>query len=341
MSGVRKLYLDVCPGERRGVVLLDGCPERLIIERSGEPLRPRTGEIWRGRIRSLSRAFRGAFVDLGLERDALMKLEGGHSFSEGAAVEAQVAAEGREDKGATLRLIGPSQGAPGRLAEAPALETRLQAFAPEMEIKRGDIAREAADLAEEVVLATRHMLTRGPILTIERARGMIAVDTDLTDARATGKGVLEANLVAVRETARLVRLKGLGGLLVLDLAGPAREHARLIGAAKEAFAPDEPGVVIAGVSRLGVLEIARPWRERPLIETLTDRDDRLTARSVAQRLVRALEAEGKADPGARLVAHCAPDVAEAVAPLVAVLGPRFSVTAELGRDRLNPDIRAA
>lgn len=339
MSGVRKLYLDVCPGERRGVVLLDGCPERLIIERTGEPVRPRTGEIWRGRIRSLSRAFRGAFVDLGLERDGLMKLEGGQSFSEGAAVEVEVAAEGREDKGATLRLKGPSSGPPERLAEAAPLEERLQAFAPGVEIKRGDIAREAADLAEEVVLATRHMLTRGPILTIERARGMIAIDTDMTDARATGKGVLEANLVAVRETARLVRLKGLGGLLVIDLAGPAREHARILAEAREAFAADEPGVVIAGVSRLGVLEIARPWRERPLIETLCERDGRLTARSVAQRLVRALEAEGRGDPGGRFVAACAPDVAEAAQPLVAELGPRFSVAAELGRDRFNPDIR--
>src|SRR3569832_1936418 len=108
MSGVRKLYLDVCPGERRGVVLLDGCPERLIIERSGEPLRPRTGEIWRGRIRSLSRAFRGAIIDLGLEHDALMKLENNHSFSKNTTNKTQVAAEGREDKGATLRLIGPS-----------------------------------------------------------------------------------------------------------------------------------------------------------------------------------------------------------------------------------------
>jgi Ribonuclease G/E len=335
----RRLYIDRSPGERRGVVLLDGRPERLLIERDGEAIRPRNGEVWRGRIRSLSKAFRGAFIDLGLERDGLMKLDASMALSEGASIEAEVAAEGREDKGPTLRLIGPGQGAPGRIAEAPSLEARLKAFAPEAEIGGGEIAREAADLAEEAILATSHMLTRGPILTIERARGMVAIDTDLTDANASNKGVLEGNLVAVREAARLVRLKGLGGLIVIDLAGPAREHARILAEAREAFAADDPGVVLAGVSRLGVLEIARPWRERPLIETLTDRDGRLSARTVAQRLVRELEREGRADPGARLVGVAAPDVAEAATPLVAELGPRFSVAAEVGRDRANTDIR--
>jgi hypothetical protein len=68
-------------------------------------------------------------------------------------------------------------------------------------------------------------------------------------------------------------------------------------------------------------------------------DGRLSARSVAQRLARSLEREGRADPGARLIAVAAPDVASALQPLLAALGPRFDVAAELGWDRLKTDIR--
>lgn len=336
---VRRLLLDASPGERRGVVLLNGQPERLLIERDGEPLRPRSGEIWRGRLRSISRTFRGGFVDLGLGRDGLMKLDAGSALTEGAALEVEVLGEGRADKGPTLRLIGPAAGDPARLTTAASVEVRLQTFAPGARIETGEIAREAADMAEETALATRHVLSRGPVLTMEATRGLVAVDLDFGEAHAKGRGVLDANLLGVREAARLTRLKALAGLVVIDLVGPAREHAQLLEAARSAFAPDDPGVVIAGVSRLGVLEVARPWRERPVAEALCDRDGRLSARTIAQRALRQLEAEGRADPGARLQLICAPEVADEAAALVTQLGPRFAVAAEVGRSRLDTDIR--
>jgi hypothetical protein len=75
-------------------------------------------------------------------------------------------------------------------------------------------------------------------------------------------------------------------------------------------------------------------------ETLSDREGRLSARSVAQRLVRALEREGRADPGARLTAHAAPEVAAEAAPWVAQLGPRFAAAPDPGRAREAFEIRA-
>jgi Ribonuclease G/E len=65
VTGARRLYLDRSPGEARAVVTLDGRIERLFIDREGEPLRARLGETWRGRVRTVARGFRGAFVDLG------------------------------------------------------------------------------------------------------------------------------------------------------------------------------------------------------------------------------------------------------------------------------------
>jgi hypothetical protein len=336
----RALFIDTLPGERRGVVALGGQPERLLIERDGEADRPRLGETWRGRIGSAASGFRGVFVDLGCGPAALLANEAGGQPAEGATIEVEVTAEARADKGPLVRRVAAGQGAPGRITAQASLEARLQASAPEASIQTGLGARDAADLAEEAALATVHDLADGLSLAIERTRGLIAVDVDMARAQAGKHGVLSANLTAIREAARLLRLKGLGGLVVIDLAGKASEHPEILAAAKAAFEPDQPGVVLAGVSRLGVLELARPWRETPVAERLLDANGSPTLRSLAQGLVRDLERAGRADPGARLVGVCAPDVAEAASSLVTALGPRFGVRAEVGRARGSTDIQS-
>jgi Ribonuclease G/E len=335
----RKLFFDVAPGERRGVVALDGQPERLLIERDGEAARPRLGEVWRGRVGAAAPGFRGFFVDLGCGPAGLLAAEAGARPAEGAVLEAEITAEARADKGPLLRRMGAGEGAPGRLKTGPSLEDRLRVFAPGAEIKAGETAREAADLAEAAALAQIHPQPDGLSLAIERTRGMTAVDVDLARAQAGRRTILDANLRAVGAAARLLRLKGLGGLAVIDLAGKASEHLEILAAARAAFEPDQPGVIIAGVSRLGVLEIARPWRETPIAERLLDADGRPTARTVAQRLVRALDRQGRADPGGQYVVACAPEVAGLLEPLARALGPRFGTRVELGRSIADADIQ--
>jgi Ribonuclease G/E len=217
---------------------------------------------------------------------------------------------------------------------APPLERRLQAFAPDAEIETGDDARARADEAEEMTFATSFRVAEGLVLTLEQTRGLIAVDVDFTNAGAHKRAVLEANRSAVFAAARLARFKGLAGLIVIDLAGAAKERDSLVAAAQEAFAPDEPGVVIAGVSRLGVLELAKPWREQPVAETLCDPDGRLSVRTLAQRLLRALDQAGRDDPGAaRVQAQASPEVAAEAARFLPALGPRFSIEPEASLDR--------
>ena len=61
--------------------------------------------------------------------------------------------------------------------------------------------------------------------------------------------------------------------------------------------------------------------------------------------IRRLEAEGAAQPGARLVASCAPPVAKAAEPLARLLaeriGARFTITADPARPRDRLDLSAA
>jgi Ribonuclease G/E len=336
-ASLRRLYLDRCPGERRGVVTLDGRPERLLIERDGEAVLPRLGERWRGRIRRRLPHMGGAFLDLGAGPDALLK--GAANLPEGAAVEVEITAEARSGKGPAAVYRGQAEGTPARLSPGASLEARLRAFAPQSPLAEGDAAREAADLAEEAVLSLSVRIARGALLTIERTRALVAVDVDMGEGSGPRTAVGAANLDAVRETARLLRLKGLGGVIVIDLIGRPGDPAQVKQAARLAFAPDEPGVVYGEISRSGVLEIAKPHRETPLAERLCDPDGRPSARTVAQGLVRRLLAEGRADPGGRLVARCAPDVAEAALilepALAEILGKRFTIEADTSLTRMD------
>ncbi len=336
----RRLFLDRCPGEARGVVTLDGRPERLWIERDGAQGGPRLGERHRGRVEELSPGLRLARLVLEGGQEAALQLPKAEPPRRGSAVEVEIAAEERAGKAAVARLIGPAAGAPQRLSDAPSLEDRLQAAGPESGIVVGDEAREIADEAEEAVLAASHRLAGGLLLHIEPTRALVAVDVDWAGTpRPSAAAVMRANLEALAEAARLLRLKALGGAVAIDLVGFPRDREGLQVAAREAFAPDGPGVSVLPVNRMGLLIVAKPHRERPLAETLCAADGRLSARSVAQRLVRALERQGRADPGARLVAACAPEVASELEPLVDRLGPRFGALATLGWDRLKTDIR--
>jgi hypothetical protein len=337
---VRRAYLDIGPGERRGVVTLDGRPERLLIEREGVDPGPRLGARYRAHLAELSGDRRLGFLDLGAGQAGVLPLGKGAPPPKGSVLEAEVAAEPRGDKAAVLRIMGPASGAPGLLEPGPDLEARLAAWSDEGRIESGAEARDLADEAEEAALAASHALGEGLTLWIQPTRAVVAVDVDWSGAGGLPGGrAVRANRRAVREAARLLRLKGLAGAVVIDLLGFPGGDEAIRSEAREAFAPDGPGVQVLPVSRLGLLQVAKPHRERPVIDVLCDAEGAPTARTIAQRLARALEREGRADPGGRLTAVCAPEVLAELRPLLARLGPRFDAAAELGWPRSRTDIR--
>jgi Ribonuclease G/E len=132
--------------------------------------------------------------------------------------------------------------------------------------------------------------------------------------------------------ARLLRLMGLGGIVVFDLDGRGPAGNALTEAARAAFRPDNPGVAIGPISRFGTLELLIPRRTRPIAEILLGPDGRPSARTLAQRLIRMAEREAAADPGGRLKLVCAPPIAESAAPLVEALKARIGHRLELVPD---------
>lgn len=344
---LREIFIDREPGETRGVVTLDGRPERLLIRRADDDLRHGFGARLVARVASLEPALASAFLDLGGGVQAILPFKPDQRPVRGVSLEVEIRAEARDGKLAVARWLGAGEGAPRVLAPPPDLAETLMSFAKDSTLVEGAPARAVADQAEAEALEVIHPLPGGGTLAIEPTRALTAVDVDLGDRKgADAKRVSrQSNLVALGEIARLLRLKGLGGLVVIDLVGRGHDGNALLAAARLAFAVDNPGVAIGPVGRFGTMELSIPRRTRPVLEYLRNPDGHLSDRTLAQRLIRRLEDEAVAQPGARLVATCEPGISAAVAPLVLALaerfGRRFTVNAVADRPRDQIDVSQA
>jgi Ribonuclease G/E len=334
----RRAWLDVGVGETRGVVTLDGRPERLLIARDTDLACQAPGALVVGRVRKLERQLALAFVDLGEGPDGVLNLrpELGR-IAEGQALSVEIRTEARGDKGAQLRLVGEAAGPVRVETPAPGIEAELAALT-DHPVKIGADARAAADAAEGEALERVFPLPGGGSIAVERTRALTAVDVDVGE-RAGGeakRATRAANLAALAAAARVLRLKGEGGLVVVDLAGRGHDGPALLAAARTAFGPDNPGVAFGPISRFGTLELTVPRRCRSIAERLLGADGRPTPHTLALRLVRAVEREALADPGARLVALAAPDVAAAASPYLKQLTDRFGARLEVAADPARP-----
>jgi Ribonuclease G/E len=343
----RRIYLDRGFGEQRGVVTLDGRPERLIIRRDGDDPRLLLGARLTARVASIEPALATAFVDLGGGAEAILPFKPDSRPVRGQSLDVEIRAEPRRGKLAIVRALGAGEGAPRLTVPAPDVASELMGLVRDAKLVEGRAARAVADEAEAEALDVLHPIPGGGLLAVEPTRALTAIDVDLGERKgADAKRVTrQANLAALGMAARLLRLKGLGGIVVIDLVGRGHDGTALMAAARTAFAPDNPGVAIGPVGRFGTMELSLPRRVRPLAELLCREDGQLSDTTLAYRLVRRLRAEGEAQPGARLLAVCAPAVAAAANPLVAHLGEqmgaRFAIRSEPGRARDQVDVGQA
>ena len=343
----RRIYIDRAPGETRGVVTLDDRPERLIVQRDEDDRGLAVGARHIARVRRVEKQMGSAFLELDRGAEAILPFKPDAVPVQGEALEVEVRSEPRRDKLATVRALGPAQGDPRLAAAAPELAEQLRHLAKGAEVEEGRAARDIADEAEAEALEVGHPLPGGGRLWIEPTRALTAVDIDLGARQGADvkRVTRQANLTALAEAARLLRLKSLGGLIVIDLVGRGHDAAALLAAARTAYGPDNPGVTLGPISRFGTLELTVPRRSPPLHERLCGPSGAPTDRTLAQRLIRVLERESQAHPGGRLEAACAPGVAEAVLPLAMrlarTIGPRFEVVSDPDLPRGKFDVRVA
>jgi ribonuclease G len=153
---------------------------------------------------------------------------------------------------------------------APELVPRISTYGEEEPIfERFGVEREI-----EAALSSRITLPSGGSCVIHQTEALVAID--INTGRFTGKGDLEdtvfaTNLEAVPEVARQIRLRDLGGLLVVDFIDmQGAEHRREVFERFEAeLARDRSRTRVLQISEFGLVEITRQRSRNNLERVLT------------------------------------------------------------------------
>lgn len=194
----------------------------------------------------------------------------------------------------------------------------------------GDLFQEeGVEDAIDGALAIRVPLPGGGALSIEETAALTAIDIDSGSASSGS-----ANSAATAEIARQIRLRNLGGQIVIDIADPPAGAA----AARRAFADalaarvaaDPVPTRVIGISPLGLIEVRRDRRGQTLAaRLLTPRAASISAESVALAALRQVESAARSQPGLRPGISVAPAVhALLTGPLA---GARQEIESRLGR----------
>ena len=163
-------------------------------------------------------------------------------------------------------------------------------------------------------------LPSGAWLTIEGTEALTAVDvnsgsfTHAHDLEDTG---LSVNLEAACELGRQLRLRGIGGLIVVDFIHmrETQHMDRVLDALMQSLTKDGVPVTVSPMSQAGLVEITRKRVREPLAslagencavcsgQGLVRRPD-----AVAMDILRLVEAGARAAPGSAICVRAAPDV---------------------------------
>ena len=164
-------------------------------------------------------------------------------------------------------------------------------------------------------------LPSGGSIVIDHTEALVSVDVN--SARATKGGDIEetalnTNLEAADEVARQLRLRDVGGLIVIDFIdmGPARNQREVENRLREALKQDRARVQLGRISRFGLLEMSRQ-RLRPSLgesslrtcPTCNGRGHVRGPESLALSILRIVEEEAMKDMTDRIVARLPIEVA--------------------------------
>jgi Ribonuclease G/E len=287
---------------------------------SDEGRRASWGEVYSGRVRAVDASRRGAFIDLGLsEQQGFLPLdvksqaraEGGkaRSLKDGEGVVVSVVREAARGKNPVVRLLNEPHpgGAPARLEEPEgAAEMRAARAADPAQ-------RSLIEAALDEALARTVPVPGGGGLALEPTAALVAIDVDAGGRRGSKdpeKFAFDLNRAALREAARQLRLRSLGGLIAIDFVSMRSGASKkaLEAEAKRVFAGDPWGVQLGGLSRFGVLELSRAQLTAPLHEVLREADGRATVETAALFVLRAVEREARTARGRLVAARVAPEV---------------------------------
>lgn len=304
---MRRVVIDGQPGEIRAAVLADDDLVDVLVERTARP-NP-VGGRYLGRVTAFDPDMQAAFVDIGLDRPALLPRKRAMTrLNEGDRAVVEVTRAPAPGKGAKVKQDIPSPdetagrvprllARPAPLADlltryAPAdvrvagetamvaLRHQAPGFAATATAERADadpFARLDLDDRLDELLTPEVPLPEGGRLWIEPVRTLTAIDLDtggqVQHAGASGRTPAAANRAAIPELVRQIRLRGVSGLIVLDFLEVATKQDRTDIAAElqAAFADDVAPTDVGPMRASGLVEITRQRLRWPLHELLLER----------------------------------------------------------------------
>lgn len=167
----------------------------------------------------------------------------------------------------------------------------------------------------ETAFRRQVMLPSGGSLVIDRTEALVAID--INSAKSTGGHDIETtaqhtNLEAADEIARQLRLRDLGGLVVIDFIDMSSQKNQrdVENRLKEALKDDRARIQVGRISRFGLLEMSRQRLRLSLGETSQDVcprcDGRGTVRNIPSHslaIIRLIEEEALKDKTAEIHAQ--------------------------------------
>ncbi len=154
---------------------------------------------------------------------------------------------------------------------APELKSRVKLFTGE-----GPIFDEYGIEAEiEKSFDRKVWLKKGGYIVIEPTEAMVTIDVNtgrFTGKRSQEETILQTNLEAAREVARQLRLRDLGGILVVDFIDMEEEQNRraVVDAFRAALQNDRARTKVYPVSELGLVEMTRQRVREPLLHYFSE-----------------------------------------------------------------------
>lgn len=298
----RRAVIESAIGEDRAAIYEGRRMVELHLDRPWQTI-PRTGDIYTGRITSIDASVAGAWVDIGPQAaPALLPFAAQNNMPrlpEGQGVEVSVLRSQIGPKGATLRYSDVSTNKAG-LVKKLTLKERLLLRFPDITFDEATV--NAVDGACEGSLA----LPGGGSITLEQTQALLAIDVD--------KGGAVSASAAANEAAKLIaaqlRLRGLGGLVVIDYPNLRQPKQRKVleNIFEDACEADPNVTKFNSLSRFGVIEMTRAKPDLSLDELLNTRFGEPKIETQALRALRRLTREGAVSPGAQLELTVTPEI---------------------------------
>ena len=187
-------------------------------------------------------------------------------------------------------------------AYMPALRARLQHYTGERPLF--DLYNVEQEI--ERALARRVDLKSGGTLVIDQTEAMTTIDVNTggyVGQRNFDDTVFKTNLEAAQAIARQLRLRNLGGIIVVDFIDmdSAEHRAAVLDELKRALARDRTRTTVSGFTALGLVEMTRKRTRESLAHVLCEpcgacggRGEVKTARTVCYEVLRELLREARA-----------------------------------------------